>query len=124
MAWSVDLDDKFGLIHIIYSGTVTKKDVEAATEECFSFIEGPGPHKFLVELDNVTLQMSTVEVFGVSNQWDELGFSRMNKNAIIVSEDEKIMDSVRLYVVTCRSHGWRVSMFHNQKDAIEWLVDT
>lgn len=121
MSSIVYLDIQTGIIHTSFYGPVSKQDVLDATSKAFSLVEGKGPHRFLTELVDVTLKLNIPELLGAPDQWDELGFSRSNKLAIIVT-DEKLIDEVRLYVANCRRRAWRVDRFLRHQTAVNWLL--
>jgi hypothetical protein len=124
MAWTIDHDSTNGIICIIYYDTISKQDVEEATEEAFTLAESHGYHLFLTELKNTVPAISISEIFDIPDQWDDLGFKRRNKSAVIVSKDDLMYSEIEFHVVTSRSRGWMVSMFEDKGYAIEWLIST
>lgn len=121
MCCKVKLDTETGIIYTRYIGTVSKQKVLSATNKAFSLVEGEGPHRFLTDFVDVTLKLKIAEILGLPDQWDELGFSRMNKLAIVVT-DEKMMEEIKLYVANCRRRAWRVAKFSSHDTAINWLL--
>ena len=123
MPWKVEQNTELGTIDSTYTGTVTKQDVEAATNKAFTLAKGEGPHRFLAKLCSVKLEMNFAEIFGIPDQWEALGFRRMNKLAILLDENKELIEAVNFYVANCRSRGWRVAKFSEHQAAINWLMN-
>ena len=121
MGCKVILDTQSGIIYTRYTDTVSKQDILTATSKVSSLVEGEGPHRFLIDFVDVTLKLKITEILGFPDQWDELGFSRRNKLAIVVT-DQKMLEQAKLYVANCRRRGWRVDRFSCHQTAIDWLL--
>ena len=121
MGCKVILDTQSGIIYTRYTDTVSKQDILTATSKVSSLVEGEGPHRFLTDFVDVTLKLKITEILGFPDQWDDLGFSRRNKLAIVVT-DQKLLEQVKLYVANCRRRGWRVDRFSCHQTAIDWLL--
>jgi len=124
MGFTISRDNDTGIIHCTFSGTISERDVRKANEESYVLSDPDGPNLFMTEFDNAESTLSIVEIFGLPEHWEELGFSRSNKLAIVVSEESVIYSDVKLHVLTSRSRGWMATMFNTKEYAIKWLTGT
>ena len=121
MAWKVEVDTERGFIHSVYSGVLTKEDVLAATAETLKIAAGKGPQKFLTEWADATSTLSTSEIFGIPGEWDKAKISRRSVLALVVPKDGPQWEDAVFYETVCQNRGWRVRVFTQRDDAIEWL---
>ena len=121
MAWTVELDSDNGFIHTIYSGIVTKDDILDSMNETLKMISGKGPQKFLTEWIDAKSSLSTVQIHFIPNEWEDAGVSKKSVLALVVQEDAKSLKDAKFYENSCQNRGWRVCVFTQKKDAVEWL---
>lgn len=122
MEWNVSLEPDSGIIHSVYSGEITKRDVMAATEKALSYATGRGPHRFLTEHKQATSLLSTMDIFDTPDQWEKADLNRLNSLALVIYETEGYENDILFYETVCRNRGWNVRVFDNYQDAHEWLL--
>lgn len=121
MSWKVDLDAENGFIHTVYSGTVTKDDILASTTQTLKMISGKGPQKFLSEWIDSNSKLTTTEIFAIPDEWEAAEANRGSVLALVVPDNPDSLRDAKFYEDTCVNRGWRVRIFTQQNDAIEWL---
>ena len=121
MAWKVEIDTDTGFIHTVYSGIVTKEDIIASMTETLKMLEGKGPQKIFTEWLDATSKLSTMEIFDIPGEWEAAGAYRGSVLAVVVPKDAQSLKDAKFYENTCCNRGWRVRVFTQRNDAIEWL---
>lgn len=121
MVWKVELDAENGFIHTVYSGIITKNDILASTTETLKMISGKKPHKFLSEWIDSISTLSTLDIFAIPGEWESSEASKGSVLALVVQEDAKSQKDANFYENACVNRGWRVRIFTQRNDAIEWL---
>lgn len=122
MAWKVQFNAEFGFIHIIYSGTITGQDSREVTAQALALAAGDGPHLFLTDVLDAEPQLSTLDIYGQPSDWEAAGANRANKLALVVLKGGKTWEDAKFYETTCRNRGWRVAVFSQYQEAIDWLT--
>jgi hypothetical protein len=123
MAWKVEVDSEKGFIHTVYSGVVTKDDILDSMAETVKMLSGKGPQKFFTEWIDAISTLSTTEIFAIPSEWED---SKMNKGsvlALVVQKDDRSQKDAKFYENICVNRGWRVRVFTQRNDAIQWLED-
>ena len=123
MPWKVDLDTERGFIHSVYSGAVTKKDIWAGTAETLRLAAGRGPQKFFTEWIDATSDLSTMDIFVIPDEWEAAGIDRRSVLALVVERDTPYREDAVFYENACRNRGWRVRVFFDRNEAIDWLQE-
>ncbi len=121
MAWKIDLDAEQGFIHTIYSGIVTKSDILDSTTETLKMLSGKGPQKFLSEWIDSSSTLTTTEIYAIPGEWEDAEANRGSVLALVVPDNPKSLQDAKFYENTCVNRGWRVRVFTQRNDAIEWL---
>ncbi|MFA5322995.1 MAG: hypothetical protein WC373_10015 [Smithella sp.] len=121
MAWKVELDAEHGCIHTVYSGIVTKNDIVSSMTETLRMISGKGPQKFLSEWIDATSKLSTIDIFNIPGEWESSEANQGSVLALVVQKNAKSQKDAQFYENACVNRGWRVRIFTQRNDAIEWL---
>ncbi len=121
MAWKVAMDEENGFIHTVYSDTVTKNDILASTTETLKMLSGKGPQKFLSEWIDAISNLSTLDIFAIPGEWEAFEASKGSVLALVVQKTTKSQKDGKFYENACVNRGWRVRVFTQRNDAIEWL---
>ena len=122
MPWRLEADEEPGLIRVVYSGGVTKADIEAATAKALTMVREAGPARFLTEFENAEVRLTTLEIWSIFEQWQELGANRRNKLAVVVPVSSPLRDDAKFHETVCLNRGWQVRTFPERQDAIDWLT--
>jgi hypothetical protein len=121
MVWKVAMDEENGFIHTVYSDTVTKNDILASTTETLKMLSGKGPQKFLSEWIDAISNLSTLDIFAIPGEWEAFEASKGSVLALVVQKTTKSQKDGKFYENACVNRGWRVRVFTQRNDAIEWL---
>jgi len=122
MAWKVERDADHGFIHTIYSGIVTKDDITDSLTETLKILSGKGPQKFLSEWIDATSTLTTTEIYAIPDEWETSDINRGSVLALVIQNKPQSHQDAKFYENTCVNRGWRVRIFTNRNDAVEWLV--
>lgn len=122
MPWSVELNTELDLIEEVFSGYVTKSEVEAATSKAFELAPKDRPARFLTELRNLDLEHSVVDLYHLPKEWERMQFMRWNRMALLVPSAIEIMKDLQFFETTCLNQGWQVKIFTQRQEAIAWLL--
>lgn len=122
MPWSVESDAGEGLVRIVYSDTVTKEDIAAATTAALAEAPANAPARFLAEFENAEVALSTVDLFRLPHLWDEKLADRRNRLAVVPSGSSFTWDDMKFFEATCLNRGRQVRVFAEREDAIAWLA--
>jgi len=121
MPWNLEFDSELNFIITVYSGDVTKQDIEESTKASLSKVHKDRPALFLTEFEDVVLRLTTLDIYSVFEQWIPLGATRENRSALVVSESSSIFEDVKFHETVCRNRSWKVRVFRDREEAMNWL---
>ncbi|MDJ0781728.1 MAG: hypothetical protein QNJ22_07130 [Desulfosarcinaceae bacterium] len=124
MAITVRPDTTTDIVVITYSASIDKKDVQAATERAQAYAAIDGCSRFLVDLRLAKeSELTTLEILHQPKLWTQLGFSRQNKAALLLSPvaPPLIREDVSFLEITSQNRFWDVKLFYRRSEAIQWL---
>ncbi len=122
MPWTVELNTELDVIEEVFSGYVTKSEVEAATSKAFELAPKDRPSRFLTELRDLDLEHSVVDLYHLPKVWERMQFVRWNRLALLVPSTSAIMKDLQFFETTCLNQGWQVKIFTHRQEAIAWLL--
>lgn len=121
MPWSVEFNAEQDLIETVYTGRVTKEEVQTATSKAFELAPKDRPSRFLTELGDIDLEHSVVDLYHLPKDWERMQFVRWNRMALLVPSAIAIMRDLQFFETTCLNQGWQVKIFTQRREAIAWL---
>ena len=122
MSYTLNHNASLGVIELTYSGRITGTELKEATSKCISLGKQTGTTKILVDEVGMYLDASIVDLFNLPNkQYADEEANRQAKVAVILPTSEEARKAVQFYEIACQNSGWRVRVFPERQDAINWL---
>jgi hypothetical protein len=123
MTWGIKENPGTARTELVYSGCLTKHDIEATATKALALAVQAGSGRFLKDLGKVeTLDLTTIDIYNLPERWRSLKANRGNREAILAPDSSAIMNDILFYETACQNRGWQVKIFSQRQDAIEWLL--
>jgi hypothetical protein len=122
MTWRIEFDEKLGVIHCVYAGTVTVEDYKKGALETIALAKKHNIHRILIDDSELKSTVSTMEIYDMPNLYETADANRRSKWALILPPEGPIRDDVNFYVTMCLNRGWFVKTFEDRRAAIDWLL--
>ncbi len=81
-----------------------------------------GLEKFLANLEDAEVVLSTVDIFDLPRQWETLGSNRRYRLATILPDSSPLRKEVEFHVSTSQVRGWQIHAASQRQGAIDWLL--
>jgi hypothetical protein len=118
MTISVHYDPKKDLGIGNMTEKIDTKVLDAFAVEVLNLISKHDCKRFLNDLRNAKLDLSTIDLYRLPEMLNSVGIPRTLKRAIIVSTDLK---DYAFFETTSVNRGHRVKIFMDPDEAIDWL---
>lgn len=119
MTWHVEFNSEWDCIHTVYTGPTTIQDVNEATEAATALTHPNRPSRFLSEVRDSEIRISTMDLYNMPNGWKFLGANKANKLAIVATTQQQA--NLSFLEDTSRNRGWQVALFSSRQPALDWL---
>lgn len=123
MPWTVEYNAEYDIIQCTYVGRITDDDFKKATIRSRDLAKTNNTSRFLIDDSEWEGGASTLGLHGLPALFEELGFERTSRGALILpplgtaeAEDAHFFETV------CYNRGWQVKVFTDRQDAIDWLT--
>jgi len=123
MPWTVEYDQELRNIDCRYVGRVTDDDFKQATVKALALAKANKTNLFLIDDEKWEGGASTLGLFNFPKIFDELGFERGSRGALIMplAGTAEAKDAV-FFETVCRNRGWYIKVFTGRQEAINWLT--
>ena len=121
MPWRIEKNEELGFMEIVYTGTITNKDVRDATAKVLSLTNPDRPNLYLADISGARFKLSFMDILNITSQWEEAGRNKRGRVAVIVSEETMKPEDLRFLETAARNRGWNLRVFEDRQAAIEWL---
>ena len=122
MGWEVKYIDSTGIIEVIYSGHITRLDLEQAVKKRIDVQLQTGSTLILADATNVESGPKTIDLFDLPDEiYPEHYASRKSIIAFVLPGSGKPREIGRFYKIASQNRGWIVEEFDDRQSAIDWL---
>jgi hypothetical protein len=122
MTWRIELDEKQGIIHCVYAGTVTVEDYKKGALKTIALAKKHDTHRILIDDSALASTVSTMDIYEMPGLYEVADANRRSKWALILPPEGPIREDVKFYVTRCLNKGWFVKTFDDRQTAIDWLL--
>ncbi len=125
MPYKIIYIEENSIVEVFYYGQVTGEDIRKAVAESVETQVKNNALKSLINTLEVTDSIASITDvhFIPQNYYKKKNISRKKIIALIDSDIPSVKQIVNDYYNTCFNQGWKIKMFKNRGDAVEWLIE-
>ena len=123
MPYKIDYLEDEKIITIKNTGEITFADFLEQTRKALELARTKNARLFLS--DNILLENKAKlsEIFKLPKIYDEIGASRRNKLAVLITKRASMAKDAQFFETICLNRGWNVKVYTNYNEAIVWLKE-
>jgi hypothetical protein len=122
MPWSVKEIEDNKIIEVKYSGLVTGEDLENALAAAITKANSIHTLRFLADLTRMTSGHSIMDLLKIISQLPQNEMGSHFREALFIDAESRTNIDVRFYETACFNRGYKVKIFSNRDEAVEWLL--
>ena len=122
MAFSIAYVEEVGVVEMVFRGTVTPADVDAAMTEAGTVGAENLSNRFLVDSREMPAGGSAFDVLALAELLAALPPGVIEREAVLLSDDAAAADQMEFFETACRNRGLDVRVFHDRDEALGWLT--
>lgn len=124
MPYEIHTDTAHAVIRLIYAGVVTDDELMQATRAGAQRVNETGMQRALADLSGVQrIEATEARVFELPQTvYPDAGLSQQLRIAVLVPQNEKVIELARFYELVCRNRGWQAQTFFDRDEAVAWLT--
>ena len=123
MGWEVKYFNSTGIIEVIYSGQITRLELEQAVKKRVDLQVETGSQLVLADATNVKSGPKTIDMFDLPDEiYPEQNANRRSLIALVLPKSGKPRELARFYRLASQNRGWIVEEFDDRQSAIDWLT--
>ena len=122
MAFSIAYVEEVGVVEMVFRGTVTPADVDAAMTEAGTVGAENLSNRFLVDSREMPAGGSAFDVLALAELLAALPPGVIDREAVLLSDDAAAADQMEFFETACRNRGLDVRVFHDRDEALGWLT--
>ena len=122
MDWEINYLQQEGVVTIKTSGTLVDADEnQKMVTEALVVAEKYDATKCLIDDQDLTLEMKTIDIYGLPEILDDLGVPRKYRVAIVVAESARDVEGFKFYETRAFNVGFNHRLFTDTQTALDWL---
>jgi hypothetical protein len=122
MSWDNELDED-GIIVSRVWGSLNDDEVVAKVLELVELIKHSGATGCLSDFREVQSEVSIVKLYELPVLYDEIGVSRMVRQALLLPITKHRMRDYKFYEDVCQNQGYNFRLFECPDEARQWLLE-
>jgi len=124
MPWTVDYNAEFNIIESASVGRVTDDEFIKGAIRSRELSRDKNTKLFLIDASKWKGGASVVGLYDRPALYEELGFERDSKGALILPPSgSKEAEDAKFYETVCANRAWQVRVFSDRQKAINWLIN-
>lgn len=121
MAHKLQYDPDSDVIVIYHSGDVSLDEIFSSSEEAWQLAESNNCTRFLSVFLDANFSLTADQVLEVHKHLGEIGVSKDIRLAVLIPTSGALNLEVQIFEFAAGTDGWRVAMFYNRDEALDWL---
>jgi hypothetical protein len=122
MPWSVMYNPELHIIEIVYTGIITLDDIKEEIDASMALGKKEDTNKFLTDARDIDLKASVFDMHSIPRLFAAKNAERLGKEAVLLPESPEAQDAIYFYETVCKNAGWRIKVFSEREEAIDWLI--
>ena len=122
MAFSIAYVEEADVVEMVFRGTVTPAEVDAAMTEAGTVGAENLSNRFLVDSREMPAGGSAFDVLALAELLAALPPGVIDREAVRLSDDAAAADQMEFFETACRNRGLDVRVFHDRDEALGWLT--
>jgi hypothetical protein len=122
MPWENSLDED-GIIVSRVWGNLSDDEVVAMYKQIHGVMIESDITRCLSDFREVQSEVSIVKLYELPNLYDEIGVSRIVKQALLLPLTKHRMRDYKFYEDVCQNHGYNFKLFECPDEARQWLLE-
>ncbi|MBN1779788.1 STAS/SEC14 domain-containing protein [bacterium] len=121
MAYDITFIAEHGIVNIKNSGNLSVDEIVCQTGEVVTLAKEKKSLAILTEFTAVIMNVSLIDVFKLTELYEQVGMDHHSKIAVLVSAADLNMEELQFYETVCFNRAWNIRIFTERDEAIEWL---
>lgn len=122
MPWKITVLSEFPIIETRYEGILTQGELSEAVRETLALGRVNSTALFLGDCTALAGGHSVVDLYLLADSIMASGIGHTLKEALLLPELPGSAENVRFWETTCYNRGFRVRIFQERSQALEWLM--
>ena len=125
MAWETNYDHTHSIVEVIYTGLVSRTEVNSAATKRIKLQEETGSVRVIINAAGINKSTAGImDLFALpAKMYVEKRVSKLTRMAIFLPSSTEEKETVQFFETACINRGWMAKIFFERKDAIDWLVE-
>lgn len=124
MSCTITINPESRVIRLNFHGEVTFSVVKEAAREAWKKRFECGPYRYLTILTDAQLRVKTLELLSLHEYYESIGISKEMRNAIVVPQNDKIIEDVTIHEIAASLENWHIKIFTDTQQAEAWLMQS
>jgi hypothetical protein len=121
MAYQISIISNGEILQIENQGEITFADLENQTIEAITISKEKDINLFLTIFISAEVKTNYKDIFSIPEIYERLGMKSDSKIAALATTTEVKTDEMQIYDAICMNKGWKVKIFIDKEEAINWL---
>ena len=122
MPYDIKYNSALVAIELVLTGILSGEDLRRCTDEGINLEKKHDVYAMLINAIDLESAPPVTEVYDLPRQYDEGGFSRSNRLALVWPKFPEAKEVAQFYDNVCTNRGWRVQPFDTRDEAVAWLT--
>jgi hypothetical protein len=110
------------LIECVYTGRIGPGELERSIQQAGELARAHQTDRCVTDLTGLVDGPSVGDLYGVPKLFEQLGFPRSLREAIVSPTISASAGDVQFYENVCINRGWTVRVFPDRAQALAWLA--
>ncbi|ASC71265.1 hypothetical protein XM38_022170 [Halomicronema hongdechloris C2206] len=123
MPFTVTYNTELAIVETIFFGLVSADEAAREIVESHQLAVEKDCRLFFTDLSRAELQLSLVDVYGMPDTYEKMGWERRVRIAFIPPSGDEGRHLAEFYETVGVNRGWTVKIFSNKQQAVQWLIE-
>jgi hypothetical protein len=122
MSFTCKYNPELSIIESVLADNVNAEDLRMHEVQCIALAKETNSNRFLTDATQATLNVSITALFVLPEIYEDQGLRRPVFIAVLAPTSEAGKGLVDFYETVCHNRGWRVRIFGERQEALDWLL--
>lgn len=123
MPVDITISETNDYILLNYSGNISNDDLLYSIKKAVELQSENEINSYLADCSNMISSHSILDIFSKVQTMQNMGIRKDLKEAIVLPLNTESADKVKFYETACLNRGYRVKIFSDKNEALNWLLN-